>query len=105
MQLGRRLGVQRSAVANWEAGASSPSCHHLEQLACVLEVAHEWLATGRGEMKLPGYGQDMPMAQADVVENPFERRLLQAWRNLPAKPRVALLELVEAYRGRKRQPP
>lgn len=56
-------------------------------------------------MKLPGYGQDMPMAQADVVENPFERRLLQAWRNLPAKPRVALLELVEAYRGRKRQPP
>lgn len=99
--LGRRLGVQRSAVANWEAGASNPSSHHLERLVCVLEVAHEWLATGRGEMKLPGHGQESTPPQADLVDDPVERRLLRAWRNLSAKPQAALLELLEACRGRK----
>lgn len=101
--LARRLGVQRSAVANWEAGASNPSSHHLERLACVLDVAHEWLATGRGEMKLPGHGQEAPPATSDLVNDPVERRLLRAWRNLSAKPQAALLELLEAYRGRKRR--
>ena len=103
VQLGRRLGVHRSAVANWESGASSPSCDHLEQLACVLEVAHEWLATGRGEMVLATEGHGTPAAPADLVENPAERRLLQAWRSLPVRPRAALLDLVEAYRGRRRR--
>lgn len=100
-QLGKRMDVQRSAVANWESGAASPSSHHLELLACTLEVAHEWLATGRGEMRLPGRPADDP-APDGVVADSIERRLLRAWRALPAKPRVAFLELIEAYGGRKR---
>lgn len=105
VQLARRLDVQRSAVANWESGASSPSCEHLEHLARVLDVAHEWLATGRGEMALPSHRHDVPTALAELVESPIEQRLLQAWRNLPARPRIALLELVETYRGHRRRKP
>lgn len=105
VQLGLRLGVHRSAVANWESGSSSPSGDHLEQLACVLEVAHEWLATGRGEIALPDPGHQALAARADLIENPAERRLLRAWRSLPMRPRIALLELVEAYRGRRRPKP
>lgn len=102
MQLSRRLGVQRSAVANWESGAASPSSRHLEQLACALDVAHEWLATGRGEMALSGHCRDALTTDAELVEDILEGRLLRAWRKLPAKLRGALLELLEAYAGRRR---
>ena len=52
-------------------------------------------------MKLPSHWHDVPAADAELVENAFERRLLKAWRALPAKPRILFLELVEAYQGRK----
>src|SRR3546814_2971201 len=60
VQLARRLDVQRSAVANWESGASSPSSAHREHLARVLDVTNEWLATGRGEMALPFHRHNTP---------------------------------------------
>lgn len=102
IQLGQRLGVQRSAVANWESGAASPSSQHLEQLACTLDVAHEWLATGRGEMALPGHCRAGFAVDRGLVDNSFETRLMRAWRRLPPKLRLALLELLEAYGGRRR---
>src|SRR3546814_925720 len=34
VQLARRLDVQRSAVANWESGASSPSCEQIGRASC-----------------------------------------------------------------------
>jgi len=70
-------------------------------LAGVLEVSYQWLTTGRGEMMLPSHWHDVPAVDAERVENPFERRLLKAWRALPAKPCILFLELVEAYQGRK----
>lgn len=97
-KLAELLGVKRSAVANWEAvGGSNPTSHNLERLTRLLQVAHEWLATGRGEMKLPGHWHDVPVVDAELVDNPFERRLLEAWRSMPAKTRVLFLELVESY--------
>ncbi len=92
------LGVKRSAVANWEAaGGARPSSTNLERLTCLLQVSHEWLATGRGEMKLPGHWHDATAADADAIDNPFERRLLAGWRKMPAKTRVLFLELAESY--------
>ena len=98
--LAHLLGVRRSAVANWESvNGASPSTANLERLACELRVAHEWLATGRGEMHCPDHRprSDADPVDADLAENAFERRLLRAWRGLPAIPRAAVLELVEAY--------
>lgn len=94
--------MNRSAVANWEAvGGANPSGNNLERLVCLLSVTHEWLATGRGEMRMPGHWHDVPVADAELVDSPVERRLLQAWRGLPAKTRVLFLELVEAYPERR----
>lgn len=101
-RLADQLGVKRSAVGNWEGGMNaSPTSANLERLACILQVAHEWLATGRGEMKLPDHWHDVPVADAELIESPFERRLLKAWRGLPAKTRTLFLELVEAYPPRR----
>lgn len=102
-QLAEQLGVRRSAVANWEAsGGAHPSSANLERLANLLHVAHEWLATGRGEMQLPGHWHGVPVADAELVEDPVERRLLKAWRAMPTKPRVAILDLVEGYGAKRR---
>ncbi|MGN6513998.1 MAG: helix-turn-helix domain-containing protein [Lysobacteraceae bacterium] len=95
--LAAKLQVNRSAIANWEAGISSPNGTNLERLAAQLEVSYEWLATGRGEMKLPCHWHEVPALDAELVESPYERRLLKAWRSLPAKARVLTLELVESY--------
>lgn len=100
--LAQKLGVKRSAVANWEAADGANPCGaNLERLAEVLHIAYEWLATGRGDMRLPPYFHETPVMDADVVEDPEERRLLRAWRDLPVKPRILFLELVASYGGRK----
>lgn len=103
--LARKLGVRRSAVANWEAAArgTQPSSGNLERLACVLGVAHEWLATGRGEIGISSGAGAQPedFLEASSVSS-LEKRLLMAWRSLPAKLRSNLVELIEGYSRRPR---
>lgn len=100
--LAQLLGVKRSAVANWEGvNGASPCGANLERLAEVLKVAYEWLATGRGEMRLPPHYHEAAVLDVELIESPVERRLLEAWRALPLKPRVLFLELAESYPGRK----
>ena len=48
--LAERLKVTRAACSHWEQGISKPSTKNLEKLAIILEVSHEWLAVGRGDM-------------------------------------------------------
>ncbi len=104
--LAEQLGVNRSAVANWESvGGSSPSSDHLQRLAKACDVSYEWLATGRGDIILPGHMHDVPAADVVLVEDPAEMRLLRAWRNASARFKVLLLELAELQPGEARKPP
>ncbi len=48
-EVGRRIGVKRSAVTQWEhPSGTTPSVEHLIQIALETNVTFEWLATGRG---------------------------------------------------------
>ncbi|MDA8703391.1 helix-turn-helix transcriptional regulator [Pseudomonadales bacterium] len=49
-ELAKRLKVTRAACSHWEQGISSPNTKHLANLCLILEVNHEWLSVGRGEM-------------------------------------------------------
>lgn len=51
--LAQRLGVGRSAVANWECGKAHPSTQHLLRLAATTDVSLAWLGTGEGPMATP----------------------------------------------------
>ncbi|MFP7723123.1 helix-turn-helix domain-containing protein [Lysobacter sp. A3-1-A15] len=96
--LANAVGVQRSAVSHWEATpGKSPSASHLREAAMATGVQYEWLATGRGRMTL---SQDVAMdsvaaADAMLVEDPFELRLLAAFRESPMLARAPLVEVVE----------
>ena len=97
-QLAQAVGVQRSAVSHWEAPlGKNPSVSHLREIALVAGTQFEWLATGRGEMPP---SKDMQLdsiatAEALLVEDPLEFRLVEAFRAAPLRTRLSLLEVME----------
>ena len=97
-RLAEAIGVQRSAVSHWESPqGKNPSVDHLRTMALVTGVTFEWLATGRGKMQLSEDAvlDSVSAADAILVEEPLELRLVQAFREASPKTRVALVEIVE----------
>lgn len=96
-ELAQRLGVHRSCVGHWE-GVSNANPRHdrLADVAKLCVVSYEWLATGRGQMKL-GHDplDDIPAALGMLVDDPQMLRLLGAWEAMSSNSRTALLGLVE----------
>lgn len=98
-QLAKAVGVQRSAVSHWEsAEGRNPAVVNLRQVAVVTGVQFEWLASGRGSMALSDAVRldSIPTAEAVLVDEPLELRLLLAFRDAPPRTRVAVVEIVEA---------
>lgn len=96
--LASAVGVQRSAVSHWEATiGKSPSAAHLREVAMVTGVQFEWLATGRGRMNL---SEEVTMdsvaaAEALLVDDPLELRLVNAFRDCTPRAQIPLIEIVE----------
>jgi transcriptional regulator with XRE-family HTH domain len=95
--LAKNVGVGPSAVAQWEIpNGTSPTVHHLIQIAACSGVAFEWLSTGRGPISVKG--QETPAV--DLVEfaaDMVEERLLIAFRRIPAKKREGLVRWLEEF--------
>jgi transcriptional regulator with XRE-family HTH domain len=98
MQLAEAVHVQRSAVSHWESSQpKNPSVTHLREIARVTGVQFEWLATGRGDMALCDEVRlaSVPTADALLVDEPIELRLMRAFRSVSAPSRVSLVEIAE----------
>ncbi|WP_082576554.1 MULTISPECIES: helix-turn-helix transcriptional regulator [unclassified Lysobacter] len=96
--LGSAVGVQRSAVGHWESAQGKfPSVAHLREVALITGVQFEWLATGRGKMNLSADTEMDSVAAADalLVEDPLELRLIVAFRDTPTKSKAPLVEIAE----------
>jgi transcriptional regulator with XRE-family HTH domain len=97
-KLATAIGVQRSAVSHWESPqGKNPSVVHLRAVAMVAGVTFEWLATGRGKMLLSEDAvlDSVSAADAILIEDRAELRLVQAFRLASPRIRVALVEIVE----------
>lgn len=93
--LAAQLGVTRGAVANWECSVGAqPASARLERLAQVTGVCFEWLATGRGPVDYLGT-LPTPAVDGELVDDPAERRLLQAYRLAGRPVRQMLLRMAE----------
>jgi hypothetical protein len=67
-------------------------------LAKALQVSFEWIATGRGEMRLSGAAHDAPTIEdLLVVDCPHELNLLCAYRHAPAKVKAILQEIATLH--------
>ena len=96
-QLAMLVGVHRSAVAQWEqSDGTTPSLEHLGKIAEVLEVSFEWLATGRGRIKLDSSYETGERIPSDFARDELEERILLASRRLNMRKREAVLALMEA---------
>ncbi|HEU0152846.1 MAG TPA: helix-turn-helix transcriptional regulator [Arenimonas sp.] len=97
-QLAERLGLGRSAVAQWERDtAVRPTVGHMTEIALATGVSFEWLATGRGARVIGGEGEEAPAFVLDyVAQSETEERLLLAFRRLDALAQLSLVEKVEA---------
>lgn len=97
-KLAGQVGVQRTAVGQWErANGSRPSTEHMVQIAVVCGVAFEWLATGRGAKWPTGATSEISALQLNYyAHDELEERLLLALRKIPYGTRIPLVAFVEA---------
>lgn len=94
--LARKVGVHRSAVAQWESPiGSTPSMEHLIAIALHTCVNLEWLGTGRGN----------PLAVDESVEidreddraiDALEAQCLRALRRMPRRLREQVVAVLAA---------
>jgi transcriptional regulator with XRE-family HTH domain len=98
-QLADALGITRSAVSNWESDSEvRPATDRLAVMARALHVSFEWLATGRGEMRMNcsapgGTSNDV----GSVVECPHELNLLHAYRRAPPRVKALMQEMANLH--------
>ena len=98
--LAQRIGVERSAVTQWERPqGTTPSVNHLAQIAVETGVCFEWLATGRGPSKAEPGAYDAALVLDDYARDPFESRALAALRRLSLRKRAVAVQIVELLAG------
>lgn len=100
-EFAKLIGVQRSAVAQWEsAGRVRPNMENLIKVATLGSMQVEWLASGRGKMALPNQGladdQITSLQLAEFALSDDEQRMLRALRNLDRKSLSAIVVLAES---------
>ncbi len=94
--LAAKLGLRRTAVAQWEqVSGTTPTMTNLTQLAILTEVRFEWLATGRGAMRLGNLHVEPAAVMSEFAHDILESRLLNAIRRLSMHKREVIVEMVE----------
>lgn len=95
-QLAEIVGISQPFLSEVERGQSDPSVENLSKFAVALEVAFEWLGTGRGERDYPTLrAAESPMSY-DVV--PEENQMIAAMGDALAIVASAMCELADNAR-------
>lgn len=94
--LATKLGVRRTAVAQWEQVAGTkPTMNNMIQLAILTDVRFEWLATGRGATRLGDLHIEPAAVMSEFAHDILEGRLLNAIRKLSVHKREVIVQMVE----------
>ena len=103
--LAELVNVQRSAVSNWEsANGVLPNMQNLLAVAKACRVSLEWLGTGRGGISTdPDALDDVPAADAELVDVEEERLLLAGFRSLPRRGQQLMIDMVEVMQSGRRR--
>ena len=100
--LAEQIGINRSAVAQWERnGGSRPTSENLAKIAVVMKVNFDWLATGRGKSRMTSLPAE-ETAALDLryfAHSDLEERLLMGFRAMSVQKQVALVQLVDTISG------
>lgn len=95
-RLANLLGVTRSACSQWESEeGTSPRGKRLAELARLLDVGYEWLATGNHGDSGRDPSDDLPPSHGKAL-TAQQKQLLILYECLPAAAQSALLRLLES---------
>lgn len=98
-ELARRVGVKRSAVTQWEHPlGTTPSMHHLIQIAIETGTCIEWLATARGPCTFEDTAGSTGSTNRDA-HDPQEDEALLRFRRLPPHKRRIALQILQVLSG------
>ncbi|MEQ1513757.1 MAG: helix-turn-helix transcriptional regulator [Lysobacteraceae bacterium] len=99
-ELARRVGVKRSAVTQWEHPlGTTPSMHHLLQIAVETGICIEWLATARGPCRTAEEAETSVLLTNGGARDPQEDEVLLRFRRLPAHKRKVALQILQVLSG------
>jgi transcriptional regulator with XRE-family HTH domain len=96
-QLADQVGVNRSAVAQWErTDGPRPTSGNLAKIAVSLKVNFDWLATGRGKSRVVSHhAEETPALELRFfAHNDLEERLLLGFRTMNVQRQKGLLDLM-----------
>lgn len=105
-RLAELINVRRSAVSNWESTSNEvvPSMQSLLAVAVACGVSLEWLGTGRSSVSVDTHVlEDVPTADAELVDVEEERVLLAGFRNLPRRGQQLMIDMVEVMQSGRRR--
>ncbi|WP_425491660.1 helix-turn-helix domain-containing protein [Luteimonas fraxinea] len=92
-----RVGVHRSAVAQWERpGGCNPSLEKLVLITVVSGVGMDWLVSGRAperSLKLEGI---TAVSLEYLAKDSMEERALVAVRSVPASSKIKFVDQIES---------
>jgi transcriptional regulator with XRE-family HTH domain len=98
-ELARRVCVKRSAVTQWEHPlGTTPSMHHLLQIAIETGTCIEWLATARGPCTFEDTAGSTASTNRDA-HDPQEDEALLRFRRLPPHKRRIALQILQVLSG------
>lgn len=106
-ELAKKLGVSRSAVAQWENEEGSlPSTASYMKLAVVLGCSFEWLATGQGARESGAAApEDSAAAAVDLryfARSDAEERVISAFRALEESDQKTVASLLSSLEDKTR---
>ncbi len=94
-ELARRVGVNRSAVTQWEHPAGTiPKVEHLIKIAVETGMNFEWIATGRGPNRSELDAEPAVIVD-DFAMDADESKALTHFRYLPVSRKKIALRLLE----------
>ena len=95
-KLAQVLGITRSACSQWESPqGTAPRRERLEQLANLLGVSYEWLATGRKTKdEKSAFNVREDTSSYRTAMTPDQVELLNLYNALSVKARIALMEFL-----------
>ncbi|MFK7795269.1 MAG: helix-turn-helix domain-containing protein [Gammaproteobacteria bacterium] len=93
--LAERMKVSRGACGHWERGKALPSTDHLTQLANILNVRLEWLATGEGDINASHQISESPGNEYSISTQDEEtKEVAELYFRLPKRKRQIILDLL-----------
>jgi len=103
-EFGKRIGVTRSAVSNYESGGRSITDQVALAICREYNVNEEWLRTGEGEMFIQTQEDELDEIAGRYNLDDMDRHILAAYLELPADARTVVKDYIHSVASRSAGP-